>query len=106
MIWRVFVLCCLLSLSPSFPSYSPSPPQISEKKYDLPALVLKLSERLCYYYSEKMVAPFYKSDSTDGKKYIVNMHDSWITFWKEYDGSSLPEVELTVLTPIQTHFLF
>lgn len=64
--------------------------------HDMSKVIDLMSERLCHFYSEKMVVPLYKPDSQDAKEYITKSRSGILTFWSELNEETLDEIDIKV----------
>ena len=63
------------------------------KGVDLKKIIAALSDRLCHYYGTMNPTQF-KGEDSHFKKYLVQMHNDWITWYSDYDDSTKPGLSL------------
>jgi len=63
------------------------------KGVDLKSIIATLSERLCHHY-DKMNPTQFKGEDSQFKKFLVQVHNDWITWYADYDDSTKPGLGL------------
>jgi hypothetical protein len=63
------------------------------KGVDLKAILEVLAARLCHFYAAMNPTQF-KGEDSAYKKYIVQVHNDWITWFTDYDDSTKPGLSL------------